>query len=240
MRHPIVKIGGLISLTTLTAIALVLRAQEAADLMHGWDGRMGKDSAAATIEVIAQRNLTRLLLEPRLGALWREYDWEESPVWLETVVSQRPKIWLPSKYASYDDLLLAAVEAAVNRRSTPAKLSSWALGRRFPLIIEHPVLGKIPLLAHFAEPGKVPQSGGSWTVKQVGRSFGPSERMTTDLSDLNRSTLNVVTGESGQIFSKHYMDQWRAWYEGTTFPLPFWEAAVGAGATHDLRLIPKN
>src|SRR5205823_5016730 len=216
------------------------RAHEAADLLRAWDGRMSQDSAAATVEVIAQRNLTRLLLEPRLGALWKEYDWEESAVWLETVVTQRPKVWLPAKYSSYDDLLLAAVEAAVSRRSAPAKLSSWELGKRFPLVIEHPVLGKIPLLAHFAEPGRVPQSGGSWTVKQVARSFGPSERMTTDLSDLDRSTLNLVTGESGQLFSEHYMDQWHAWYQGTTFGLPFTEAAVRAQARHSLHLILKH
>ena len=84
------------------------------------------------------------------------------------------------------------------------------------------------------------QSGGSWTVKQVGRSFGPSERMTIDLSDLDHSTLNLVTGESGQIFSRHYMDQWHAWYEGTTFTLPFSPGAEQAAALHRLRLVPKN
>ena len=216
------------------------RAHEAADLLRAWDGRMSKDSAAATIEVVAQRHLTRLLLEPRIGSLWKEYDWEESPVWLENVLSQEPKTWLPAKFATYDDLLLAAVEAAVDRRSAPLSLSSWTLGKRFPLVIEHPVLGKIPLLAPLAQPGRVSQSGGSWTVKQVGRSFGPSERMTIDLSDLDHSTLNLVTGESGQIFSRHYMDQWHAWYDGTTFTLPFSPAAEQAAALHRLRLVPKN
>ena len=76
-------------------------------------------------------------------------------------------------------------------------------------------------------------------MKQVGRSFGPSERMTVDLGNLDQSTLNVVTGESGQIFSRHYMDQWKAWYEGQTFLLPFSRSAVESAGKHRLRLEPK-
>ena len=76
------------------------------------------------------------------------------------------------------------------------------------------------------------------TVKQVGRSFGPSERMTVDFANLDESTLNIVTGESGNIFSPHYMDQWKAWYEGTTYALPFSEQAVEHAANHRLQLIP--
>ena len=38
-------------------------------------------------------------------------------------------------------------------------------------------------------------------VKQVGRGFGPSERMTVDFSSLDQSTFNIVGGESGQPFS---------------------------------------
>lgn len=216
------------------------RARAAADLLRSWDGRMSKDSAAATIEALAQQRLKRLLLEPRLGALWKEYDWEEDPVWMENIVTQRPQTWLPSKYKDYDALLLAAVEGTVNGGAAPRRLSSWSYGKEFPLLIEHPLLSKIPLLSHFAGPGQVAQSGGSWTVKQVGRSFGPSERMTIDLADLDHSTLDLVTGESGEFLSRHYMDQWRAWYEGTTFAFPFSKQAVQAATVDTLRLLPKN
>jgi penicillin amidase len=34
------------------------------------------------------------------------------------------------------------------------------------------------------------------------------------------------------------MDQWRYWYGGTTFALPFSEAAVAAQTAHTLRLEP--
>jgi len=38
--------------------------------------------------------------------------------------------------------------------------------------------------------------------------------------------------------SPYYMDQWKAWYEGTTFPLPFSADAVERTKTHRLVLEP--
>jgi penicillin amidase len=72
----------------------------------------------------------------------------------------------------------------------------------------------------------------------VGRDFGPSERYTADLSNFDQSTLNTVTGQGGNFLSPYYMDQWKAWYEGTTFTLPFSSKAVQAAKTHQLVLTP--
>jgi penicillin amidase len=63
--------------------------------------------------------------------------------------------------------------------------------------------------------------------------------MTVDLSNLDASTLNLVTGESGNFLSPHYMDQWDAWYQGYTFTLPFSKSAVEASQAHALRLEPQ-
>ena len=67
---------------------------------------------------------------------------------------------------------------------------------------------------------------------------GPSERFTANLADLDQSTLNTVTGQGGNFLSPHYMDQWKAWYGGTTFILPFSERAVQAAKSHELDLEP--
>ncbi|HET7750923.1 MAG TPA: penicillin acylase family protein, partial [Terriglobales bacterium] len=58
------------------------------------------------------------------------------------------------------------------------------------------------------------------------------------LADLDHSTLNIVTGQSGNLFSPYYMDQWPAWFGGATFRLPFSEPAVAATRTHQLVLQP--
>ena len=69
--------------------------------------------------------------------------------------------------------------------------------------------------------------------------MGEGERLTVDLSDLDQSTLNLVTGEAGNFLSPYYMDQWKAWYEGYTFKLPFSSKAVAAARQHELLMEPK-
>jgi penicillin amidase len=224
------------------------RAQQARELLRDWDGRLATNSAAATIEDRSRHELVRLLLEPRLGPApkdktaqaetlsWLSYRWFMSSVWLANVLEKQPKRWLPENYTNYDALLAAAVESAVNDPSAPKELNQWRWGDYWPLDIEHPVLSKIPLVGRWATPGLREQSGGSFTVKQVGRSLGPSERYTADLSNFDHSTLNTVTGQGGNFLSPYYMDQWKAWYEGTTFLFPFSSAAVEKSRAHELAL----
>jgi penicillin amidase len=236
------------------------RAKQAADLMRSWDGRMLASSAAPTIAENAIRELRRLLLEPKLGIApperpadadselykdvaservsWKTYSWLQRSVWLENILLHRPKRWLPEKYPNYDELLATAVEEAVSDPHAPKDLASWRWGAFNALEIQHPILGRIPIVSHWSGPGVREQSGSGYTVKAVTRSHGPSERFTANLADLDQSTLNLVTGEAGNFLSPHYMDQWQAWYEGTTFTLPFSAKAVEAAKTHRLVLEP--
>ena len=228
------------------------RARQAADLMRSWDGRLTVDSVAATLVTHARRNLWRLLLQPRLGASderdslppnvavtgWRQYNWLLSPVALETILADQPPRWLPQNFPSYDQLLTAAVETTVSESQAPKELGSWRFGDQYPLEFNHPIFGHIPVLGRWTGPGPRPQSGSGTTVKQVGRSFGPSQRMTVDLASLDTSTLNLVTGQSGQLGSPYYMDHFSAWYEGWTFALPFSASAVETARAHTLILEP--
>ncbi len=226
------------------------RAKQAADLMRNWDGRMVAASTAAAIAVRSDQELTRLLLEPRLGPApanpaqeqttlnWKSYQWEMRTVWLQNVMLHQPKRWLPEKSPNYDELLTAAVEAAVNSKDTPKDLTGWHWGSLNAVEIEHPVLGKIPFLRRWSAPGVNEQSGSGYTVKAVTRHHGPSERFTANLADLDQSTLNTVTGQGGNFLSPYYMDQWHAWYEGSTFALPFTPQAIEANGAHRLMLRP--
>ena len=216
------------------------RTRKAADVMRGWDGRMLADLAAPTIEVRTRRYLWEMLLDPKLGNDADNYEWSEAAVALENIVQNQPARWLPPGYASFDDLLTAAVEKAV--KDAPADLQSWKYGEAYPVVISHPVFSGVPILhghPSIAGPGTHAQSGGGYTVKQVGRGFGPSERMTVDFSNLDASTFNIVLGESGQPFSPHYMDHWDAWFNNKTFNLAFSDAAVQSTKAHELRLEPK-
>ncbi len=225
------------------------RAKQAADLMRSWDGLMQASSAAPTITENAIAKLTRLLLEPKLGSApassasdgllnWKTYSWEMRSVWLENILLHRPKRWLPDKYANYDELIAAAVDAAVSQPDVPKDLTTWRWGAFNAVEIQHPILGRIPVLRHWTGPGVQEQSGSGYTVKAVSRHHGPSERFTANLADLDHSTLNLVTGQGGNFLSPYYMDQWKNWYDGTTLTLPFSEQAVQAAKAHQLTLEP--
>jgi penicillin G amidase len=213
------------------------RAREAADIMRTWNGRVELDSVAPTIAVKARRELWKMILEPKLGSDWEEYQWFNSSTAMERLLRLKPKRWLPKEFPDWDSMLTASVEQALN--SAPRDLKGWTWGPRFPVTVNHPLFGSIPYLSRYSGPGTHPQSGnGSLTVKAAGARFGASERFTVDLADLDRSTLNIVAGQSGQIFSPHYLDHWDAWYNGTTFLWPFSSRAIERAAAHRLELRP--
>jgi penicillin amidase len=228
------------------------RVRQAAEILRRWDGRMSADSPAPTIAARARTQLTRLVLEPKLGKApkdpheldatlnWRSYRWPMQSVWLENVISQRPARWLPKKYANFDEVLTAALDAAISEPDADRDLNSWKWGKFHPVEIQHPILGRIPLVKHWSGPGVREQSGSGFAAKAVTRDHGPSERMTVDLSNFDQSTLNLVTGQAGNFLSPFYMDQWNAWYQGYTFTLPFSPAAVERTRSHRLVLEPMN
>jgi penicillin amidase len=241
------------------------RAKRAAGILRDWDGRMSADSAAPTIETKARYELARLLLEPKLGAAqdssakgptngaapnaasvketgalsWKSYHWGMATVWLENVLTKQPARWLPAGYSDYGALLTAAIENALTQTGVPSDLAQWKWGENYLVEIDHPVLSQLPLVGRFTGPGRHPLSGSTYTVKAVGRNFGPSERATWNFANFDESTLNLVTGESGVFLSPHYMDQWAAWYGGSTFVFPFSAAAVEKHRAHEMTLAPK-
>jgi len=78
----------------------------------------------------------------------------------------------------------------------------------------------------------------------IGKGFDvetvPSMRMVVDLSDLDASTWNNLTGQSGHAFHPNYDDQVAAWQHVRPLPWPFSAKAVQAEATHRLVLTPSR
>jgi penicillin G amidase len=215
------------------------RARKAADILRNFDGRMEIDSAAAAIVRVSRGKLQKTLLESKLGPDDAKlYSWFMSEVWLENTVLLQPPRWLPAQYPNYNELLAGAVEQAVADKRAPTTLATWSYGKTFPISSSHDLFGQIPIVNRWAGPGVQPQSGDGTTVKQVASDFGPSERMTIDFSNFDNSTLNIVNGQSGHMLSPHFNDQWSAWYNGSTFPLPFTTDAVSRAKASELKLVP--
>jgi len=213
--------------------------RQSADLLRNWDGRLTTDSVAASIEVNARYALRPVLLEPKLGKdLAKLYQWSESNFAFEEIVMHASPDWLPPDYKDWDAFLTDAVRRVLKDNDVPSDLSKWTYGSWHVVDIEHPLAGFLPFIGRSAGTGKQPLSGDTITVKQVGETFGPSQRFTMDWSNVDGSTENIVLGESGNVYSPYYRDQWSDYYNGRTFALPFTPAAVTANTQHTLRLLP--
>ena len=219
--------------------------RQAADLLRTWNGRMTTDSAAAAIVAETHKALWPMLLKPHLqaGADPDElYLWYSKDYALEQILMHTPPRWLPQGYANWDDFLAAAVEQGLTAGKAPGDLTKWRYGAFHTLEVKHPIFAQSAMLRRLlgrpTGTGELPQSGDGTTVKQVGHSFGPSERFTADLANPDHSTLNLVLGQSGNPMSQWFMDQFPAWYHGTTYVFPFSDQAVQAAATHTLTLTP--
>jgi penicillin G amidase len=231
------------------------RLHQAADLLRAWNGNLDANAAAPAIVVATRAALWPLLLNPQAqtesapntektqpvppAAL---YTWGNKAYAEEWLIMHTPARWLPKNYATWDDLLATAVAQGLAIAHAPSDLSQWRYGQFRPIEINHAIYSRSPLLERLIGvpigTGIQPQSGDDVTVKQVGHTFGPSERFTADLANLDQSTLNLVLGQSANPLSPWFMDQWPAWYHGATYPLPYTNSAVDAATTHTLTLAP--
>ena len=125
-------------------------------------------------------------------------------------------------YANYDALLTAAVEAAGKRRQRNSCAHFVEVGPSAHRVdVKHPFWSNFPILKTRRTREASRCQAMKQTIKQVRPHFGPSERFTVDFADLDGSTLNIVNGQSGDIFDEHYNDQWDAYYHGRTFSCRF-------------------
>ena len=166
------------------------------------------------------------------------YSWGERNFALEQLIAHTPARWLPSAFATWDDLLTAAVAKGLLDSHAPSNLAKWSSGKANPVEIQLPLFAQLPILGRLSGlptgSGLHPQSGNGLTVRQSRRTFGPSERFTADLANPDTDTLVLPLGQSGNPLSPWFRDQCPAWLDTSTFPLPF-TANTGS---HTLTLTP--
>jgi penicillin G amidase len=214
------------------------KLRQAADLMRSWDGVLGVDSTPAAIVEAAKAVFWPMLLKPKMGDDWKLYQWAESGFAREELIMHASAAWLPQKYATWDDFLADVVRQGMENAHAPMDLKNWRYGQYHQIVIDHPLYSLLPWFKEWTGTGVLPQSGDTTTVKQAGRTLGPSQRFTMDWSNVDGSTENIVMGESGDPLSGYYRDQWPYWYNGKTFALPFTSQAVAAQTSHTLQLVP--
>jgi len=215
------------------------RAQKLIEGLKDWNGIADADSPEVSFLHAARRAAIDILLEPFLGKETNLYQWR-STTFLQKILTDRPAKWLPSAYKTYDELLAAAADAAVTKlaeQSSSDRVEDWAWKRFNSLDMFHP-MGREGMLKRFLSITDKPQSGTQYSVRAALKTHGPAMRFVANPGNWDESILLVPAGQSGQLGSSHYSDQFSYWYEGKPIFAPFSDAAEAKTHKHTLTLKP--
>jgi penicillin amidase len=224
----------------------------AVTMLESWDAQATADSPAAAYASVLWQNLAKNIFLHRgaplpmdgqgrlftvVGAM---LDHPDDPLWTNPTigVAGRDQMLALSAKQAYDELVKA-------QGSDPTR---WNWGDLHAITLTHQTLGKsgIAPIEWLFNRGPYPVGGGSSIVDATGWPLGgsyatttvPSMRMVVDLSDLDASTWNHLTGASGHAFNAHYTDQTENWANGVQSPWPFSRKAVTAATVDTLVLTP--
>jgi penicillin amidase len=229
-------------LKTLTPEALAghpRRAELRRLLETTWDGHAAPGSVAYRI-VRAYRTALSIQVFRALTAAAAAADpgfqyvnaQSESPLW--RLVTERPPHLLAPRFHSWDEQLLAAVDATIGRLSQDGpELAKRTWGELNRVAIRHPMSPAIPFLSRFLDMPPQELPGDQNMPRVQGPGFGASERMVVSPGHEEQGLFEMPTGESGNPLSPHYGDSNPAWAKGE--PKPF----LPGPAVNRLTLTPR-
>jgi penicillin amidase len=169
------------------------------------------------------------------GTLWR-------------LVTERPPHLLPAGHGTWRDLLLAAVDEALDyyeaNYETPLSERTWGehntvrirrtWGEHNTVRIRHPLSRAVPFLATLLDMPREPLPGDANLPRAQGTRFGASERFAVAPGAEEEGYFHMPTGQSGHPLSEWYDAGHRDWADGR--PTPFLPGAP----LHRLELVPSR
>jgi penicillin amidase len=228
----------------------------ALNMLKGWDLVMAHDSVPASIFETTYSQLFAETAEDELGDLFKP--WARN----HYIAAMAMDRWLSLGSEVFDDIktpetetrdviirraMAKAIERLIQETGTQDP-EEWTWGRLHTLTFEHPFAGRSGLLDKIVNLGPYPVGGGMYTVNPTQYRFcgdkkvvsGASMRHIFDLSDPERSTGSITTGQSGHFFSPHYGDQVALWLKAETHSLSLDPEAIQKRCKYLLILSPSK
>ena len=154
----------------------------------------------------ADANFDHTVLRRREGPLWK-------------LLTERPMHLLDPQFASWDALLVQAVDDVIARAKETGDLAGRTWEEYNPTAFRHPLSASIPFFgARLNMPGD-PLPGDLFTVRMRWGAETASERMIVSPGREAEGILEMPTGQSGHPLSPFYANSHEAWVKGTPSPL---------------------
>jgi penicillin amidase len=154
----------------------------------------------------------------------------EAPLW--DLVNKQPPHLLSADYASWDELMLAAVDQSIGQfaASYDGELAERTWGERNTAAIRHPLSRAIPMLSGWLDMPADQLSGDTNMPKALGPGFGASERFAVSPGDERNGYLHMPAGQSGHPMSDFYRAGHDDWVHARAIPF------LPGAAAHTLTL----
>lgn len=150
------------------------------------------------------------------------------------LVTEQPLHLLDPQYASWDELLLSAVDATIENvtRDAPGELRDRVWAEANVLAYRHPLSAALPFIGRWLDMPQHDLPGDLYTPRVQWGAIGASERMVVSPGREAEGIMEMPTGQSGHPLSPYYANSHDAWIAGT--PTPF----LPGPAAHTLTLTP--
>jgi penicillin amidase len=232
--------GVLMSALTPQALSADPRRRDLKRLIQlTWTGRASVDSVAYRLVRSFRANLQGMVFTALTGQgdkpeaeRFGPTPQFEGPLW--RIVNERPLHLLDPKYQSWDEQILAAVDAVfanLEKQGTP-ELAGRTWGERNTTRIQHPLSQAVPGLSRWLDMPAHPLPGDENMPRVQGVTFGASERLVVSPGHEEEGFFHMPVGQSGHPLSPYYRKGHEAWEKGE--PTPF----LPGPAVHRLRLTP--
>ena len=227
-------------LNTLTPTAIgshAKRGQFRQLVERTWDGKASASSAGYRLTRMFREQASEMIISFVLVECYESdpaFDYRtvrrrEGPIW--ALVSQKPMHLLDPRFESWDDLLLAAVDAVIDRATRDGGLdapwSKWNV-----TVYRHPLSSSIPFFGAWLDMPQRPLDGDLYTLNMHWGANAASERMIVSPGREAEGIMHMPTGQSGHPLSPFYANSHEAWMKGE--PTPF----LPGKTEHTLTLTP--
>lgn len=213
---------------------------QVAELVTRWHGRATPDSVAYRLVRGFRDTTAYLLFEPlteRADKLMgqrtsRHWGGAERPVWV--LLEQRPPHLLSPRFASYDELLLTALNEVVTllRAAHAGDLSQAIWGQYANRPVQHPLSGGIPALSRWLDLSAEGCGGGEEMPRVNAGEQRAVNRLAVSPGHEDQGVIQMLGGQSGHFLSPYYRAGHDAWVKGEPMPL------LPGPTRHTLRLQP--
>ena len=207
-----------------------------ADAIAAWEGDMARDGMEPLLMMAWVRHTVIKTYADELGFLFRDWFKLRGRVLERLLDGETARNWCNDQTTDVeetcDQIVALAFDAAITELSSRYgdDSSRWRWGEAHYAKGAHRPFGEVPALRRFFNV-EVESGGGPFTLDRgrtqiqddedpYGNTNAASYRGIFDMADLDQATYIQTTGQSGNVFSRHYGDFAPLWADVNSIEIP--------------------